>query len=508
MSRTSQHARRSCRLIPLFLALLMAVPPVAAVAGQPVGGEEQVTFGRFGSVTLYHETPRPDKVAIFLSGDGGWNRGVVDMARILARQGVLVAGVDIRHYEKKLSAANEKCNYPAADLEALSQFVQRYMNFPVYRRPALIGYSSGATLAYAALVEAPPGTFQGGLGLGFCPDLDLRKPLCKGSGLTWKVRPRRGKLKAIKRHEGVTYVFNASSALQEPWIVLQGTIDKVCNPQATIDYMQHVADGKTFVLPKVGHGYSVQRNWVPQFRTAVEELYAARPPRAVRLTESVAGLPLVEVGGPGAGDTLAVLLSGDGGWASLDRQVGAALAARGLPVVGFDSLRYFWTQRTPAGAAADLTRLLRHYLAVWHKQRVVVIGYSFGADVLPFMVHRLPDDLQRRLLLAALISPSHHVSFEFHVTDWLPGSGGRYAVAPEVEKLGALQTLCFYGAEEDDSICPALPAGSVSVVKTSGGHHLGGSYDEIADRILRAAGLEAPGVKAAKVEAAAGTIAP
>jgi len=454
--------------------------------------ESVAKFGRFGTVTIYRQAAKPDKVAIFLSGDGGWNRGVVDMARILAHEGALVVGVDIRHYEKRLAEGKEKCSYPAADLEALSQFVQRYLSYPSYRRPALIGYSSGATLAYAALVEAPPGTFQGGIGLGFCPDLDLKKPLCRGSGLAWRVEGKKGKLAAIKRHEGETYVFDASSSLEEPWIVLQGTIDKVCNPKGTIDYMRDVANGKTFVLPKVGHGYSVERNWVPQFRTAVHELYGASPPAAVRLTDNVAGLPLVEDGGPGSGDALAVMLSGDGGWASLDRQVGAALAAHGVPVVGLDSLRYFWTQRTPEGAASDLSRLLRHYLDAWHKQRVVLVGYSYGADVLPFMIHRLPADLQRRLLLAALISPSANVSFEFHLTDWLPGSGGRYAVAPEVEKLGALHTLCFYGREETDSICPTLPAGSVTVVRAAGGHHLGGDYDEIADRILSAAGLGAP----------------
>lgn len=507
MDRRLQKSRRMRWYIPPLFASLIVALPAFALAAQPAAEEQQVTFGRFGSVTLYHATSKPDKVAIFLSGDGGWNKGVVDMARILARQGVLVVGVDIRHYEHRLDAAKERCNYPAADLEALSQFVQRYLSFPVYRRPALVGYSSGATMAYAALVEAPPGTFQGGIGLGFCPDLDLRKPLCKGSGLSWTVRPKRGKLKAIKRHEGETYVFNASSRLEEPWIVLQGTIDKVCNPQGTIDYMRGVANGKTFVLPKVGHGYSVQRNWVPQFRAAVDELYAASPPPGVRLVQSVAGLPLVEVGGPGAGDTMAILLSGDGGWASLDRQVGSALAAHGIPVVGFDSLRYFWTKRTPEGTAADLTRLVRHYLEAWHKQRVVVVGYSFGADVLPFIVDRLPEDLQRRLLLAVLISPSAKVSFEFHVTDWLPGSGGHYAVAPEVEKLGALHTLCFYGAEEDDSICPLLPAGSVKVVRTAGGHHLGGGYEEIAERILRAAGLSR-GATTAKMDEGAGTIAP
>src|SRR4029453_14870809 len=84
-------------------------------------------------------------------------------------------------------------------------------------------------------------------------------------------------------------------------------------------------------------------------------------------------LPLVEVPASGTPqDTLAVILSGDGGWASIDRDIGEQLAARGIGVVGLNSLRYFWTPRTPDGAGADLARILRHYLAAWHARRVVL----------------------------------------------------------------------------------------------------------------------------------------
>ncbi len=49
------------------------------------------------------------------------------------------------------------------------------------------------------------------------------------------------------------------------------------------------------------------------------------------------------------GPTFAVILSGDGGWAGLDKKVAAALAAQGIDVVGIDSLRYFWSERTRRG---------------------------------------------------------------------------------------------------------------------------------------------------------------
>src|SRR5262249_49795681 len=131
----------------------------------------------------------------------------------------------------------------------------------------------------------------------------------------------------------------------------------------------------------------------------------------------VADLPLVEVRATGTPTgTLAVMLSGDGGWASIDRDIGGELAARGVDVIGLTSLRYFWTRRTPESAAADLDRILRHYLAAWGAQRVLLLGYSRGADVLPFLAARLAPDLRARVAIVALLGPSRSVDFEFHLS--------------------------------------------------------------------------------------------
>src|SRR5512139_2393847 len=114
--------------------------------------ESSVEFGRFGKVALYSPQGEPSHVVLFISGDGGWNLGVVDMARELASLDALVIGIDIVHYLKELEASSEKCSYPAADFESLSKFVQKKLDFPRYIQPVLIGYSSGATLVYAILV--------------------------------------------------------------------------------------------------------------------------------------------------------------------------------------------------------------------------------------------------------------------------------------------------------------------------------------------------------------------
>lgn len=480
--------------------------PKAAPAAKPAGArpkpakpadvrtKETLEFGRFGTVWLYRKIPHPRRVALFVSGDGGWNLGVVDMAEELATLDALIVGIDIRHYLAQAGAASDKCTYAAADFEALSQYVQKKLGYPHYVTPVLVGYSSGATLVYAALVQAPSATFAGGVSLGFCPDLLLHKPFCKGRGLEWDMGGK----------DKLTTLFRPAATLEVPWVALQGLIDQVCDPPKTEAYVKQVPSGEVVMLPKVGHGYSVPKNWMPQFKEVfqriapkVVEQPAAPPADAKRPTStvSVADLPLVELPAKGEGKDLAVIISGDGGWASLDKEVGGELVAAGVPVVGFNSLQYFWTARTPESAAADLGRAIRHYLTVWDKQRVVLIGYSFGADVLPFMLRRLPDDLREKVSLAVLLGPGLTASFEFHVAEWL-GSVAKdeLPVAPEIETLKGSRILCFYGEEEHDSACLRLKSGVAELRPSKGAHHFGGDYKILAQQILKA--MAQPGAPA------------
>ena len=143
---------------------------------------------------------------------------------------------------------------------------------------------------------------------------------------------------------------------------------------------------------------------------------------------------------------MAVFWSGDGGWADLDEEISASLAGHGVPVVGVDSLKYFWTNRTPEQTAKDLGRIIRHYAALWRKEKIVLIGYSLGADIVPFAANCLNEELKSRVELIALLGPALQVDFEFHLSDWL-GSGSKTAVPtkPEVMKLSDTRLLCIYG---------------------------------------------------------------
>jgi type IV secretory pathway VirJ component len=458
------------RFIIMILALLS---PLSAHAS-----ENTLEFGRFGKVALYQSASQPSHVVLFVSGDGGWNLGVVDMARELSALDSLVVGIDINRYLKSLRNGKEACSYPAADFEALSKYIQKKLNFPRYKVPLLVGYSSGATLVYAILAQAPPNTFSGAISMGFCPDLPLNKPLCKGYGLEWKPGPK-----------GKGLYFLPFNRHPLPWIALQGTIDQVCNPASTESYVKQVVGGKIVMLPKVGHGFSVTKNWVPQFKDAFLDLVSRYNTSATATpsSSSLTDLPIVEIARQGTGsESFAVIISGDGGWAGIDRDIAGALSRKGMDVVGLNSLQYFWTRRTPEEASRDMDRILRHYLSLWKKERVILIGYSFGADVLPFMISRLPSPLLERIALIVLMGLDDKIDFEFHLTDWISGSADSNAlpVLPEVKKLQGKKLLCLRGSEEKDSLCRRLDSTLAKPIILQGGHHFDGDYEGISRIIL------------------------
>jgi type IV secretory pathway VirJ component len=428
------------------------------------------------------------RVILFLSGEGGWDATAGHIARQLAAANALVIGVDDRRYLAALERQGGACSYPAADLERVSQHVQRALGRARYTPPVLVGHSSGAALAYGALAQAPPGTFAGAVSLGFCPTLVSARRFCRGSGPAgW----------SVARHSAGTR-FAPDSALAAPWVVLQGVEDSMCPMDSVRAFVEGVPAGRLVPLPGVGHGFGEGAAWLPAFRVAIAGIASAPTSEVAATADAVRDLPLVEVparaapvGASPVGDELAVIVSGDGGWASLDRQIGEVLAARGVPVVGLNSLQYFWKPRTPDGAAGDLARILRHYLAAWHKGRAVLIGYSRGADVLPFMATRLPADLRGRVSLVALLGESRTSNFEFHLTDWF-GEGkraGDLATVPEIGRLrsalGDRPILCFYGTREVDTACRGLDAHVATVIALSGGHHFDGDFPGIAARILR-----------------------
>lgn len=460
--------RGSARLAVLTVLWLGMAPCVHA---------ETLAHGRFKRVEIFRPPGEVKHFALLMSGDGGWSPKLASIASTLAADGTLVAGVDTAELFANLEEDGGSCVSPDGDLENLSHYVQAYYKVPTYYTPILIGYSAGATLAYAALAQAPKGIFAGALTMSFCVELDLRKPLCQAQGLHY-----------VTRAGGAGASLLPPKQLYAPWYALHGTADRVCSIGEARTFVSQTPEAKLIELPNVTHNYSGTRDWLPELRDAFAALAAkAAEHRLPQPPATLADLPVIEVDATaGHSDSFAVLISGDGGWAGIDKQVAGLLADRGVPTAGLDSLRYFWQPRTPAGLAQDIDRIIRYYAFHWQKKSALLVGYSQGADVLPFVVNRLPAATRSMVHLTTLIGVSANADFEFHVSNWISNDASGLPVTPEINKLSSSDTLCVYGDDDEESICPRISPQHVRIIKLPGGHHFGGNYVPLAQLITGA----------------------
>lgn len=204
----------------------------------------------------------------------------------------------------------------------------------------------------------------------------------------------------------------------------------------------------------------------------------------------LADLPLVELPAESGDPRFVVIWSGDGGWRDLDKVIGEKLASQGIAVVGVDTLHYFWSRKSPEQVAADLGAVIDHYAEAWQRPEVILVGYSFGADILPFAYNRLPDGARARVKQLSLLALSTFADFEVHVSGWLVD--GRHIdsqdTAPELARLSGVAVQCFYGLEDTGTGCTLPALANAQVIRTTGGHHFDGDYAALAQKILAGPG--------------------
>jgi type IV secretory pathway VirJ component len=197
----------------------------------------------------------------------------------------------------------------------------------------------------------------------------------------------------------------------------------------------------------------------------------------------VARLPVIERPADSPGTTLVLLMTGDGGWAKADERVAEGLQARGGAVIGLNMRTYLGHRRSPDEVAADVACLAAIYSIRWRRPRLMLLGYSRGADIAPFVASRLPSDLREALNMVALVSPSQRANFQFHLIDLIRDvhRDDDVPLLPEIEKLRGLNVLCIYGRSDGASLCTQLDASLARIVAREGGHRIVGGFDAMSD---------------------------
>jgi len=428
-------------------ALLTAAALLAGCSPPPAG----ISGGRFGPARLFPPEGRPRGLAFLFTAE---EPGSEAAARRLAALGIAVVEIDPGRYRRGLAGAQGPCLYLVGDAERLSREVERREGFAAYRAPVLAGIGEAGALVEAMAAQAPAGAVSAAVAVDPTGEVEMGGPICTAP-------PR--DVGVPGRPVPLTLAFSGAP------FASGGSVE--AKPQPA--------------------GRPVRIEPLPAAPTRTESLamlVAAAVARAPADTgdAELGDLPLTALA-PRPGDgRLAVIISGDGGWRDIDKVLAGKLNERGLGVVGWDSLAYFWHEKTPEAFGRDLAKVLEVYGRRWRAERVVLIGYSFGADVLPFGYNRLPPDLRERVAQISLLGYAGRADFHIRVSGWLGAGPGDTALpdAPEMSRIDLRRVQCFYGADESDSACPALAAAGAEVIKTAGGHHFGGDYAALAQRII------------------------
>jgi type IV secretory pathway VirJ component len=430
------------------LAALVAAPALA------------LDGGRFGDIRVAQPDGQSKGYVVVFSDHGGWRDNDQAALDALAKQGSVVVGVDLDTYLANVLAMPRlgvhPCSELVGDVEGLSQKLQRARIGDKYHFPILAGVGAGGALAQLILAGSPPNTIAGVATV----DPDVQTP----GGLACSVS---------------STVISSGTPFGTPPLGSNGfwTVGLT----ASASSLQRAA---AEVDRKDAEPIDVHEGAPSDLAAALTKLIA---PHLDRLDmEGLAALPLVPLPVAHPSRLMAVMLSGDGGWRDIDKTISEQLQHDGIPVVGFDSLRYFWQQKTPEQTARDLAIAIRGYQAKWHAEKVALIGYSFGANVLPATYNALPIDVKSDIALVSFLGLEPKADWEIRISGWF-GAGPSDAAIPiasQIAKIPAALMQCFYGEEEGDTSCPSFNSTKTEIIKTRGGHHFNGEYPAIAQDII------------------------
>lgn len=445
---------------PISVALLCLAVTMSSMIPQPA---RALDSGDLGSLHIVPPNGAMHGLVILFSAAGGWNSQSDQIAAALAHAGAFVAGVDLPAYFHRVGThPYARCSDAVSAIELISREIQRQRGNSTYWTPILAGVGEGGAFAAATLAQSPPATIAGAVALDPTASLGMALPLCPA---TWPTSSVKG------------FSYGPWRSLNGFWIVGFGDGDR--------NGRQHIEALKSAGTPVTIESISGAKDTA----SAMTALVSSHLVRSKEIAgPAIAGLPLVELPATPRGSFLAIIISGDGGWRDLDRTIAERLQSEGVSVIGWDSLRYFWSRKTPGQFARDLGAVIDTYRARWGASKVALVGYSFGAGVLPFAYDRLAPEAKQVVVQLSLLGFASAADFEISMMGWLgaPPTQNALPTKPALASIDPSMVQCFYGRDDGDSLCPFLAeVEKAEVIETPGGHHFDGHYGALADDILK-----------------------
>lgn len=444
--------------IARVLAAAFGICCIIVSIGAPASAQTKtIAQKRFGDVPVEWSGNAPSAFVVLMADPDKSSPSYQPIADALVSQGAAVAILDAGVVRGILdtSVPAGRCNQLFGDIEDLVRLSERALGMQAWESPVFFGLGRSGTIAYLTLAQAPPNSVSGALSSGFSPSLASSASFCSGAPI----------------------LGSKDGAFEYGPIKLNGKWAIFAN-DPTNPTLKPFVDANPGTL--IEHGNATDASALSLAVKAVFDMTVV--PKA-----SIGDLPLTEL--PAKNPTgLAIFLSGDGGWRDIDKQIGETLSKNGISVIGLDTLRYFWSEKSPQTIANDLDRIARYYRAAWHIKDASLIGYSFGAATIPMVWTKLDSDLQKQVKLIVLMAPEPVGRLEMSMAGWLGiRSSADISLRPFMAALPKDKVTCIFSVEEKaagDTGCTLPELKGATLIERTGGHHFGGEYLEIAKLIL------------------------
>jgi type IV secretory pathway VirJ component len=195
-------------------------------------------------------------------------------------------------------------------------------------------------------------------------------------------------------------------------------------------------------------------------------------------------IPLLEFPAKPEHDYFVLLFSGDGGWRGLDLALANNLNHENIPVVGINTKKYLWDGKTPQSIALDIEHLILTYCSKWKVSKVVLMGYSMGAEILPHSVNQLNDVFVKSIKDMILIAPDQNACFEVKLIFYAYDTNEGQPIINELKKLKVKKAYCICD-DHKISLCKSGLDGIIDYTLITGGHHFDGDYDKLNKVIMK-----------------------
>ncbi|QOW09717.1 hypothetical protein Q73A0000_04725 [Kaistella flava (ex Peng et al. 2021)] len=180
-------------------------------------------------------------------------------------------------------------------------------------------------------------------------------------------------------------------------------------------------------------------------------------------------------------------ISGDAGFNNFSKTFSQELHRYGYDVFALNTKKYFWKKKTPLQASQDTENYLKEVIKNRINKKIIIIGYSYGADVAPFIYNRFDKDFQKKIQDLIIIGPSQVNDFEIHLEEYITGHMEYgYSVINEINHLKNVPfTLIVSDLEKIYFPKNEITLKNYQFLHLPGDHHFGGNSKMLADSVIK-----------------------